>query len=102
MKNSQYKLKDVKKRCENKLEIDFRDAKEFNGWFIYKDTKIARITIPKNKSKKGIPTGTYKSMAKQLKITIEQFDDLLECPFKLKHYLEHLDATNVINLDTDE
>lgn len=33
MKQSSFDTNDVKKCCERKLEIDFRDGKEFNGWF---------------------------------------------------------------------
>jgi hypothetical protein len=86
MDNSKFHTFDVKRICENKLRIEFRSGKEYNGWF-YKDSrKFARITVPKGK--KPIPPKTYKSMAAQLKLTIKQFDDLLNCPLLYKDYLD--------------
>ena len=86
MKNTKYNTQDVKKRCEDKLEISFRDSKEFNGWVRMNNKKIARITVPKGK--KDIPPKTYKSMAKSLYLSVDQFDDLLECPLGWKQYEE--------------
>ncbi|GJQ57484.1 MAG: hypothetical protein D8M57_18145 [Candidatus Scalindua sp. AMX11] len=88
MKNASFHTSDVKKCCENKLEIEFRKSKEFNGWFKLEGKKTARITIPKGK--KPIPPKTYKSMAKQLKLSVNQFDDLLECPLTREGYNEIL------------
>ena len=84
MKNSKFHTSDVKKCCENKLKIQFRKGKEFNGWFVHENLKVARITIPKGK--KPIPPKTYKSMAISLKLTVTQFDELLECPLTYEHY----------------
>ncbi len=78
MKNTSFNTHDIKKCCEKKLNIEFRKAKEFNGWYLLDNKKTARITIPKGK--KFIPPKTYKSMATQLKLNVNQFDDLLECP----------------------
>jgi hypothetical protein len=78
MQNTNYHTKDVKETCESKLKIKFRKAKEFNGWYKLNNKKTARITIPKGR--KPIPAKTYQTMAKQLKLTTEQFDSLLECP----------------------
>ena len=96
MKNSNFSVKDVKKVCEKKLSIAFRPAKEFNGWFEYNGKKVARITVPKGHSKKGIPTGTYKNMAKQLKLRTEDFDELLACPLKYNDYIEILKQSDII------
>lgn len=84
MKNAQYNSKDVKNTCESKLRINFRDGKEYNGWFEYSGRKICRITIPKGR--KFLPKGTYSSMARQLKLTVNQFDELLDCPLTFDRY----------------
>ncbi len=84
MKQSSFDTNDVKRCCERKLEIDFRDGKEFNGWFRLDNRKTARITVPKGK--KNIPPKTYKSMATQLKLNVEQFDELLECTLMKEGY----------------
>lgn len=85
MRNSEFNTNRVKTVCENKLGIDFRDGKELNGWFKLGNKKIARITVPKGK--KPIPPKTYSSMANQLKLTIDEFDDLLACPLKYDKYV---------------
>ena len=84
MKNASFNTKDVKKRCEDKLEVDFRRGKEFNGWYYVDDRKATRITIPKGR--KPIPPKTYQSMARQLRLNISQFDDFLECPMDGQEY----------------
>lgn len=84
MKNASYKTNDVKRVCENKLDIQFRSGKEFNGWYILDGVKTCRITVPKGK--KDLKPGTYRSMAKQLKLSIDEFDLLLDCPLKKSEY----------------
>ena len=88
MKNASFHTSDIKKCCKEKLDIEFRAGKEFNGWYYLDDKKAARITIPKGR--KPIPLKTYKSMAKQLKLTPRQFDDLLECPIGKTEYYDLL------------
>ncbi len=84
MKNASFDTSNVKKCCEDKLDIEFRGGKELNGWYILDGKKAARITVPKGR--KFIPPKTYKSMARQLKLTLSQFDDFLECPLQQKEY----------------
>jgi hypothetical protein len=84
MKNSSYNSSDVKKRCEHKLCIQFRDGGEFNGWYYYNGKKVARVTVPKGR--KFLPPKTYKSIANQLKLTVEQFDSFLDCPLDRNKY----------------
>ncbi len=86
MRNSEYNTRDVKTCCENKLEISFRSGKELNGWFKFEGKKACRITVPKGR--KSIPSKTYKSMANQLKLTLEEFDNLLKCDLTKKGYQE--------------
>ncbi len=90
MQNTKHHTKDVKKICEKKLDINFRKGKEFNGWYVLNGKKTARITIPKGR--KPIPEKTYKSMAKQLKLNLAQFDDLLDCPLSSQEYLKIVKA----------
>ncbi len=86
MDNNKYNTNDIKRICENKLKIVFRDGSEFNGWFWFEGRKIYRITVPKGR--KDIPPKTYKSMATQLGLEVNQFDNMLECTLLLIHYEE--------------
>lgn len=90
MKNAQYNTMDVRKRCENKLDIDFGSGSEQNGWFSLNNKKVARITVPYGR--KSIPPKTYKSMANQLKLSVEDFDKLLDCPLKKEGYIKIIKA----------
>ena len=84
MKNSQFDVRDVKRVGEKKLHIEFRSGKEFNGWFKLNGKKAKRLTVPKGR--KGIPRKTYSTMAKQLWLTVGDFDRLLECPLTKDEY----------------
>ena len=84
MKNAQYNSRDIKKTCETKLEIVFRDAGEYNGWYWLNGKKVARITVPKGR--KFVPVGTYANMARQLKLQASEFDLLLDCPLNKAAY----------------
>ena len=84
MRNSEFNSYKIKKCCEKKLNIHFRDRKECNGWFILDGKKAARITIPKGR--KETSPKTYKTMATQLMLNIQQFDALLECTLKKSDY----------------
>lgn len=86
MKNTAFDTNEVKHCCEHKLGISFRGGKEFNGWVTINNKNFARITVPMGR--KNISPKTYKSMARQLKLTAEQFDDLLECPLQWDQYVE--------------
>ena len=88
MKNATYNTKDVMTVCQNKLDIEFRSGGEYNGWYILNGKRVARITIPKGR--KPIPPKTYKSMAAQLKLDVNDFDRLLDCPLKAEEYREKM------------
>lgn len=88
MKNSQFTTLNAVKACEGKLGIKFRSGGELNGWFIHEGRRIARVTIPKGR--KGFPPKTYKCIAQQLKLSVENLDGLLECSFGHQDYLNSL------------
>lgn len=94
MLNSDFSTQQVKNVCERKLNIVFRCNKECNGWFEYEGKKISRITVPKGR--KPIPAKTYKSMAKQLKLSVEDMDNLLACPLNLEKYLAILESQGLL------
>jgi len=84
MSYSGYRANDVKKCCENKLKIDFRGSKEMHGWFLLQGRKAAMITVPKGRKKVG--KGLYHSMASQLRLSNDEFKDLLVCPLDKSGY----------------
>jgi len=84
MDNAKYHSQDIKTCCERKLDIEFRSGKEFNGWFVLNNKKAARVTVPKGR--KPVPRGTYQNMAKQLKLEVSEFDELLSCTLTREEY----------------
>ena len=97
MKNTSFDSQRIKGCCERKLNIEFRNAKEFNGWYLLNKKKTARITVPRGR--KFVPPKTYKSMATQLKLNVDQFDELLECPLDHDGYKKILKKALGISLD---
>ncbi|MEA1949286.1 MAG: hypothetical protein U9N83_18545 [Thermodesulfobacteriota bacterium] len=97
MKNASFSTYDVKSCCENenKLGINFRKGKHYVGWFIKNEKKICRITVPPGR--KSIGKGLYRTMAFQLKLTTNQFDELLDCPLAKDGYEEILREKGLIN-----
>jgi len=92
MRNADFDASDIKATCETKLGIRFRSNGEFNGWFLLDGKRHARITIPKGR--KDIYKGTYASMARQLRLDIGQFDNLLACPLTGEEY-EAIQRANI-------
>jgi len=88
MGREQSNTDELRRRCETKLRINFRSNKELNGWFEFNGVRVCRITIPLGR--KPLKLGTYKSMAKQLHISTQQLDGVIECPFGHADYLEEL------------
>ncbi|GAB6036175.1 hypothetical protein JCM15519_07340 [Fundidesulfovibrio butyratiphilus] len=58
------------------------------------DVHVASVTIPKGK--KGVPPKTYKSMATQLGLEVEEFDLFLKCSMKKDEYIK------IVSKRTDE
>jgi len=84
MDNAKYHSRDIKNICSGKLRIEFKPGKESNGWYWLDGKKATRITIPKGR--KPVPRGTYQSMAKQLKLQVPEFDQLLGCGLSSNQY----------------
>lgn len=79
MRNGEYDTAAVKKRCETKLAMQFRESGKHDvGWYMLEGKRTSRVTIPKGR--KPIPPLTYKNMAHQLFLQLTEFDDLLACP----------------------
>lgn len=94
MKNAQYDTFHIRQVCERKLGIKFKATKETNGWFEFDGKRIHRISVPKGR--KTLPKSTYASIARQLKIGVEQFDGLLDCPLQLENYIDILREKGVV------
>lgn len=83
--NAQYNCHDIYRRCKKKLKsMTFEDGKHIVGRYYINGAQKSWITIPKGR--KPVTPGTYASMARQLKLNVAQFDDLLECPLSIKDY----------------
>lgn len=94
MKNAQFDTLHIRKICHQKLGIDFEATKETNGAFYYDERKIYKISVPKGR--KTLPAGTYAGIARQLKISIAQFDELLACPLSFECYIGILKEKGVL------
>lgn len=74
----------IKAVCEHKLSMEFRSGGHYVGWYFLHDVKVARLTVPMGR--KEVPPKTLKSMAEQLKLTVDEFKDLIACPLTRADY----------------
>ncbi|UCD86674.1 MAG: hypothetical protein JSV01_02535 [Desulfobacterales bacterium] len=89
MKKHGFSTHEHRRCCEAKLGIDFvRTGNASHGWFKKNKLRIRRITVLEGKHLIG--KGLQKSMASQLGLTTDQFDDLLGCSLKKEEYEEIL------------
>lgn len=88
MKLPQFKASDVKNKLEVKLQIQFNNGKELNGYIKVDNNKKKRITIPHGR--KEIPKGTLNSIINQLGLTKEDFYSFMKCDFGYIEYLEKI------------
>ncbi|MCX7011948.1 MAG: hypothetical protein NTW86_05170 [Candidatus Sumerlaeota bacterium] len=72
------------KALTDKLRLRFGSGKERNGWYELDGRKILRVTMPKGRG--PLPTGTANSIRNQVKLTVEEFGDLLQCPLSGTDY----------------
>lgn len=93
MKNAQFSSKDVRHACLKKLQMDRNCTSEDHCFIKFENAPAARITFPKGS--KNLPPKTYKNMARQLRLSVEQFDEFLTCTFGYKDYVEEMEIQGV-------
>lgn len=68
------KIRDV---CASKLKIEFRKKSHCNGWLEEDGKRRRRITIAHGRN--PIKRKTFKAMAGQLSLTVDEFESMLDC-----------------------
>ena len=86
MDNSKHDTALVKTRCQNKAKVPFRGGKELNGWVAVDGRLKTRVTV--SHGRKFIPPKTYKSIARQLLLHVDELDKFLECSMKSDDYFD--------------
>jgi hypothetical protein len=99
MSSEKYNTDRVKRTCEDKLGIQFRKrgAPHNVGWFKFNNRKTVRVVLAKGRKK--IKKGTFDSIVNSLRLTHEEFDDLMKCPLGLAEYIEILRERRLIEED---
>lgn len=83
---SQMRLRNVKPRdldraIQDKVKPQERRAsKEVNYWYCLDGKRLFRITKPKVHSGGSVPIGTLNQIRQNLKLSADQFSDLVNCP----------------------
>lgn len=88
MKAAHFDSDEVLRCCKGKLGIQFRQRGECNGWFVLDGLKKCRITVPQGR--KPVPPGTLASMARQLRIGVQDFPLLVSCTMSRQQYEDTL------------
>jgi hypothetical protein len=60
-----------------KLGLETRTGKERNAWFTWEGRRILRVTVPKGRGE--IAPSTLRSIANQLRLTVRQLEELVNC-----------------------
>jgi len=84
-----HRASEVRRAIERKLNPSyFRGSKELNYWLELDGRKVTRVTV--TKSNDELRVGTQASIRNQLRLSREQFDDLIACPMSGADYYELL------------
>ena len=75
----------MKGALEGKLSLAFRGGKENTAWYVAGGKKLLRVTAPKS-HKGNVPTGTLSNIRNQVRLTNQQFADLVRCPMAGSDY----------------
>ena len=67
-----------------KLGLEARSTKHRYGWFTFQEKKILRVHYSHGKG--DIPARVSDKIRSQLKLTQEDFRNLMDCPLSLKDY----------------
>ena len=79
MDKAKYNTHRIKLCCQRKLGVNFGKTRgdHFNGWVMFNNVRKVRITIAKGRT--APQPKTYKSMAKQLLLSVREFNQLISC-----------------------
>ena len=79
--------RDVNQAIEAKLRPERRSGgKEINLWYRLDGKRLFRVTTPKTHSGSAVPAGTLNQIVKSLKVSKDQFSDLVRCPLSGTDY----------------
>jgi hypothetical protein len=89
------KVRDAAKVLQDK---GFREEKDRDHvyYFFLRDGKKTGISTKISHSERDLTDGLCGFMAKQLRLTMTQFRNLIECPLTYKLYLDHLVNTGYL------
>ena len=79
-----YRTHDVLKILETKLQMEIRSGKHNTCWYYLVGKKALRTTIPHGRQ--PFKSGTQRAVMRQLMLTPDQFEDLMQCPLTSEAY----------------
>jgi len=96
------KYREVSSAIETKVPGETGSGKESNKWIEVDGKRVGRVTYPKVHSKPDIPKGTLGSIQKQLRLTKEEFAELVGCTLSRTKYVELLREQDRKLIEEDE
>ncbi len=78
-----------------KLRLEVRSTKHRYGWFIYKGRKILRVHYSHGKG--GVPGRVSEKIRSQLKLSKNDFKELIDCPLSLEDYITIIKKKGLID-----
>lgn len=89
-----FNKQDVKHAIEKKLRIEPKTTKENNVWYWLDGRKQLRVTYPKGAG--FLPKGTAMSIINQMRLSKDQFSELVKCPMSADDYEKHIRSLNLM------
>ena len=86
MAKTSYRSNEVLHIVETKLNATTRSRSHNTCWYYLNDKKHHKVTIPHGR--KSLPSGTLRAIIRQLLLTPDEFDLLMECPLTGDQYEE--------------
>lgn len=89
-----FQKQDVAHVIEKKLSAKPRSKSEKNVWYILDNKKVLRVTYPHGQG--VLAKGTAKSIINQLKLSNNQFKNLVDCPMSATDYESFIRSLNLL------
>lgn len=89
-----FQKQNIAHAIEKKVAPKPRSKTEKNVWYMLDSKKVLRVTYPHGNGM--LPKGTTKSIINQLRLSNDQFKDLVDCPMSASDYEKFIRSLNLL------
>ena len=92
MPTRSYRIRDVNRAVQSKLQLTLRSGRELNGYYELDGKKLFRVTLMHEYAGQEYRIGTLKKIRESLHLLPEDFDLLVRCPMSGADYAAYIRA----------